>query len=119
MKESTLWLLHIIAALVLVIAIPIHMHNFSTLLRLLGAPGYELALSWEFVSSRARDIFYTVTYIALLGAATYHGMYGVRSIIYELTLSKSLERISSILCFLAGAGLFVFGTYVAIAALFL
>jgi hypothetical protein len=46
-------------------------------------------------------------------------MYGVRSIIYELSLSKSLERIGSILCFLAGAGLFVFGTYVAIAALFL
>ena len=119
MKESNLWFLHIVMALVLVIAIPIHLHNFSTLLRPVGAPGYELALSWEFVRSRARDIFYTITYTALLGAATYHGMYGVRSIVYELSLTKTYERLVSIICFLAGAGLFAFGAYVAIAALFL
>jgi succinate dehydrogenase / fumarate reductase membrane anchor subunit len=117
MKESTLWFLHTTTALVLVIAVPIHLHNFSTLLQPVGASGYELALSWEFVRSRARDIFYTITYTALLGAATFHGMYGVRSIIYELTLTKTLERLTSIICFLAGIALFSFGAYVAIAAL--
>jgi len=119
MKESTLWFLHIVGALVLVIAIAIHLHNFSTLLVPLGAPGYERALSWQFVSSRAREIFYTITYTALLGAATYHGMYGVRSMVYELSLTKTLERLVSVVCFLAGAGLFAFGAYVAIRALFL
>jgi succinate dehydrogenase hydrophobic anchor subunit len=119
MKESTLWFLQIVTALVLVIAIPIHLHNFSTLLRPIGAPGYALALSWEFVRSRAKDILYTITYTALLGAATYHGMYGVRSILYEFTLRKSYEQMVSIICLLAGAGLFTFGAYVAIRALFL
>ena len=119
MRESTLWFLHIVTALVLMIAIPIHLHNFSTLLGPVGAPGYELALSWEFIRSRAKDIFYTVTYTALLGAATYHGMYGVRSIIYELTLTKTYERLVSIICLIAGAVLFVYGAYVAVAALFL
>ena len=118
MKESTLWFLFIVMALVMMIAIPIHLHNFSTLLRPLGAPGYEQALSWEFVRARAKDLFYTITYTALLGAATYHGMYGVRSIVFELTLTKAYERLVSIICLIAGAGLFAFGTYVAVAALF-
>ena len=119
MRESTLWFVHIVMALVLVIVIPIHLHNFSTLLKPVGAPGYELALSWEFVRSRARDIFYTITYTALLGAATFHGMYGVRSIAYELSLTKTHDRLVSVVCFFAGIGLFAFGAYVAIAALFL
>jgi len=119
MKESTLWFLFIVMALVMIIAIPIHLHNFSTLLRPLGAPGYEQALSWEFVRARAKDLFYTTTYIALLGAATYHGMYGVRSIVYELAVTKTYERLVSIVCLIAGAGLFVFGAYVAVASLFL
>jgi succinate dehydrogenase hydrophobic anchor subunit len=117
MRESTLWFLHIITALVLITAIPIHLHNFSTLLASVGAPGYQLALSWELVRTRAKDIFYTLTYTMLLGAATFHGMYGIRSIVYELTLTKTLERLVSIICFFAGAGLFAFGAYVAIAAL--
>jgi succinate dehydrogenase hydrophobic anchor subunit len=119
MKESTLWFLFIVMALVMMIAIPIHLHNFSTLLRSLGAPGYEQALSWEFVRARAKDLFYTITYTALLGAATYHGMYGVRSIVFELTLTRTYERLVTIICLIAGTGLFAFGTYAAVTALFL
>lgn len=119
MKESTLWLLHIVTALVLVIAIPIHMHNFSTLLGPLGAPGYAKGLSWEFVQERARSIFYTGTYLTLLGAATYHGLYGVRSMLFELSLSRRLEQLVSVLTFLLGVGLFGFGAYAAIFALFI
>lgn len=117
MKESTLWLLHIATAMVLVIAIPIHMHNFSTLFAALGAPGYHEGLSWEAVEARARNLFYTGVYVALLGAATYHGMYGVRSMLFELSLSRRLEQTVSIVTFLLGVGLFGFGTYAAIAAL--
>ena len=33
-----------------------------------------------------------ITYILLLGAALYHGLYGLRTILFELTLSRALEK---------------------------
>ena len=54
-----------------------------------------------------------VTYILLLGAALFHGLYGLRSMLFELSLSKTTEKAIGGLCALAGIGLFIYGSYAA------
>ncbi|MCL2877424.1 MAG: hypothetical protein FWF13_01435 [Acidobacteria bacterium] len=55
-----------------------------------------------------------VVYIALLGTALFHGLYGLRSIFYELSLPKFLEKaVGKTLC-IAGIALFIYGSYVAV-----
>ena len=39
--------------------------------------------------SRDGKLFFTVTYILLLGVALYHGLYGLRTILFELTLKPA------------------------------
>ena len=55
-----------------------------------------------------------VTYILLLGAALFHGLYGLRSMLFELSLSKAMEKAIGGLLALAGFGLFIYGSYVAV-----
>ena len=55
-----------------------------------------------------------VTYILLLGAGLFHGLYGLRSIFYELSLSKALEKTIGGVLAAAGIALFLYGGYVAI-----
>jgi succinate dehydrogenase hydrophobic anchor subunit len=56
-----------------------------------------------------------ITYIVLLGSALFHGLYGLRSMLWELSLSKTLEKALGGLCLVAGLALFVYGSYVAVA----
>jgi succinate dehydrogenase hydrophobic anchor subunit len=56
-----------------------------------------------------------VTYILLLGAALFHGLYGLRSMLFELSFSRAVEKFIGGLCAVAGVVLFVYGSYAAIA----
>jgi len=55
------------------------------------------------------------SYIVLLGAALFHGLYGLRSMLFELSLSKAAEKVFGGLCAVAGFVLFFYGSYVALA----
>ncbi len=55
-----------------------------------------------------------ITYILLLGAALFHGLYGLRSMLFELSLSKGMEKAIGSVCAVAGIVLFIYGTYVAV-----
>lgn len=114
MKESTLWFLHIVTALVLIIVIPIHLSNFTSFL----SEGYFANLTWSHVAARGKQTFYAAVYMVFLGAALYHGMYGLRSMIFELTLSENQERAVSLACTIIGLIAFVYGAYAAIYAMF-
>lgn len=69
-------------------------------------------------NSQARDasLFFTVTYIGLLALALYHGFYGLRTIVLELTLKPAIERAVTLVLVIVGLGLLGFGTWAAIAA---
>jgi succinate dehydrogenase / fumarate reductase membrane anchor subunit len=60
-------------------------------------------------------LFFTVTYILLLGVALYHGLYGLRTILFELTLKPAVEKATTFVLLIAGLGLFGLGTWAAIA----
>jgi succinate dehydrogenase / fumarate reductase membrane anchor subunit len=70
------------------------------------------------VNSLFRDgqLFFTVTYILLLAVALYHGLYGLRTILFELTLQPALEKFVTLVLLVIGVGLFGLGAWAAVAA---
>jgi succinate dehydrogenase hydrophobic anchor subunit len=66
------------------------------------------------VFERSRQAVYMVTYILLLGTGLFHGLYGLRSIFFELSLSKALEKTIGGVLAVAGVALFLYGSYVAV-----
>jgi succinate dehydrogenase / fumarate reductase membrane anchor subunit len=64
---------------------------------------------------RDGKLFFTVTYILLLGVALYHGLYGLRTILFELTLKPVVEKAITFVFLVVGLGLFGLGTWAAIA----
>lgn len=117
MRESKLWFWHLIAGAVILILLAVHMAimHLDAILGFLGI-GYDKPDTFTSVAERAQQSLFMITYVLLLGAALYHGFYGTRTILFELSLSKSLERLINVVFVLAGVGLFVFGSYAAIAA---
>ena len=113
-RESTLWTWHLLAGAVIFVLLGLHM--FIMHLSGLGNGGGEDVISYSSVMERSRDVAYVVVYVLLLGVALYHGLYGLRKIIFELTISEGAERVISVLIVLAGVGLFVIGTYATITA---
>jgi succinate dehydrogenase / fumarate reductase membrane anchor subunit len=105
MKESTLWLLFLLAGILILVTLTIHMGvmHIDSLL------GIEDVLSYESAVARGKDIFYASVYTILLGAALYHGLYGLRTVLSELSLPRGLERIISWAFLLFGAVIFVYG----------
>ena len=117
MREPTLWIFHILAGIIILIFLGIHMGimHLDTILTSLGV-GYKNPLSWSSVLIRNKALFFTITYILLLGAALYHGFYGLRNILFELSLGKSAQKAVNWMLFFVGLFLFIYGGYAAIAA---
>lgn len=117
MRETKLWTWHLIAGVVLFVVLGTHMLVMH-LDEVLGREGGGAlgVLSFDSMTGRASNPLVAVFYILLLGAALYHGFYGLRTIVSELNLAKSAKSALSSVIVLVGALLFVYGTYTAIAA---
>jgi succinate dehydrogenase / fumarate reductase membrane anchor subunit len=116
MRESKLWSWHILTAVIILILLGLHMGimHLSTILNALGiGPGESVHSASVF--HRSQQIFFMITYILLLGTALFHGLYGLRSMLFELSLSKTTEKTIGGLFAVVGVCLFVYGSYVAIA----
>ena len=113
MRESTLWLLQISTAIVLVVAVTVHLASFTSFV----GPGRTEGLEFPVVKSRVVNPLYTVMYILFLGAGFYHGIYGVRTIISELLPNRSLRRFLVAILVVAGLAFFGWGTYTVLVAL--
>jgi succinate dehydrogenase hydrophobic anchor subunit len=118
MRDRTLWTWHILAGVVILVFLALHM----TIMHLNGTfPTFENhfggeAESWQNVAWRMKGLFFPVTYVVLLGAALYHGLYGLRNILFELNPGAGLRTTVNVVFTLAGLGLFVFGAWAAIAS---
>ena len=110
MRESTLWLFHLLAGAVLLTVLGIH-YGVMHLSTLFGID-HATVLSFSSVSGRSGMLFYLAVYLVLLPAGLYHGLYGLRSLIFELSFIGPVLRqwISRILV-LSGFGFFIFGAY--------
>jgi succinate dehydrogenase / fumarate reductase membrane anchor subunit len=114
MRDQRWWTWHVAAGLVVLVFLGLHMATMhvDTILGLFNRPGTE-AIEWSNVADRARSAFYMVTYVVLLGAALFHGLYGLRNILFELNPGPALKRGLGILLVLVGLGLFGLGTWAA------
>ncbi len=116
MRESKLWFWHILTAVIILVLLGLHMGimHLGAILAAVGLGSAEPTKAAE-VFRRSRQIFFMVTYILLLGSALFHGLYGLRSMLFELSLSKSIQKAIGGLCAVAGVVLFIYGSYAAIA----
>jgi len=115
MRESRLWFWHILSAVVILVLLGVHMGtmHLGAILSSIGIGSGDPVQSAE-VFHRSQQLLYMVTYILLLGAALFHGLYGLRSMLFELSLSKAMEKAIGSVCAVAGIALFVYGSYAAI-----
>ena len=115
MRESKLWFWHILSGVVILVLLGIHMGimHLGAIWSALGIGSADPTKSAE-VFRRSETFIFMITYIVLLGAALFHGLYGLRSMLFELSLSKTLEKAIGGLCAVAGIALFIYGSYVAV-----
>jgi succinate dehydrogenase / fumarate reductase membrane anchor subunit len=118
MRDRTLWTWHIFAGVVILVFLGLHMtimHLSGTLPTFNNPFGGEPE-SWQNVAARAKSLFFTVTYVVLLGAALFHGLYGLRNILLELNPGAGLRKAINLTLSAVGLALFAFGAWAAIAA---
>ena len=119
MRHSRLWTWHILAGLVILVLLGLHMviMHLDEILPLAGLnPAGGEAIDWANVVARGKMVFFMVTYIILLGAALFHGLYGLNTIVAETNTASGLKRFTAAALTVLGVALFVVGTYAAIAA---
>ena len=116
MRETKYWTWHMAAGVVIFFVLGLHMLIMHTGgITHLFAPSAGEAVSKANSLFRDGRLFFTVTYILLLGVALYHGLYGLRTILFELTLKPAVEKAISFVLLLVGLGLFGLGTWATIA----
>jgi succinate dehydrogenase / fumarate reductase membrane anchor subunit len=118
MGETKLWTWHLIAGVVILALLGLHMltmHVGELTGLFVANPAVEPTAP---TNSMARDshISFCVGYILLLGVALYHGLYGLRNMLFELTLPQGVEKVLTALLVVIGLGLFSLGTWAAIAS---
>ncbi len=118
MRETKLWTWHMAAGVLILVLLGVHM----TTMHLGGITGLFVANPAEEpvarANSEARDanLALTVGYLLLLGAGLYHGLYGLRTMLFELTFKPALEKTISFVLLILGLGLFGLGTWAALTA---
>lgn len=114
MRDQRLWTWHLLAGAVILVFLGLHMAvmHLDALLGLFNPAGGH-PIDWANVAGRARMGFFTFSYVVLLGAALFHGLYGLRNILHELGLGCGAARMTTALLTLVGIGLFVFGAWAA------
>lgn len=119
MRESMFWFWHLMAAIVILIVLSIHfgVMHLEGILQAFGIMSAGDVLSYAEVLVRAKTVAYLVIYLLLMWFALYHGFYGLRSIIVEMSdkMSKAGEIVVGWSIFLFGLGLAIYGSYVIIA----
>lgn len=74
-------------------------------------PAAGEAIDWENLIARGRLFIFTAMYILLLATALYHGLYGFRTILFEIGFTRGLQRFINIIFILAGISLFTLGCW--------
>ena len=117
MRETKYWTWHMAAGVVILFLLGLHMliMHVGGVTHLFAPHGGE-AISRENSLFRDGHLFFTVTYILLLAVALYHGLYGLRTILFELTLKPAIEKAITLFLLVVGLGLLGLGTWGALAA---
>jgi succinate dehydrogenase hydrophobic anchor subunit len=120
MRETAFWTWHMLAGVLILILLSLHMIIMHLdiiigwFLPMGGSP-----VSWENVFARSKSVFFVVIYTLLLGAGLYHGLYGFRTILFELSPPAGIKATINIAFWCVGLLLFCIGTYANIAVKFI
>jgi succinate dehydrogenase / fumarate reductase membrane anchor subunit len=114
MRETKYWTWHMAAGVAIFFLLGLHMliMHLGGITHLFAPNGGE-AISKENSLYRDGSVFFLTTYVLLLGVALYHGLYGLRTILFELTLKPVVEKTITVLLLVVGLGLFGLGTWAA------
>jgi succinate dehydrogenase / fumarate reductase membrane anchor subunit len=117
MHETKYWTWHMAAGVLIAFLLGQHMliMHAGGVTHMFAPHGGE-AVSKSNSLFRDGRLFFTLTYILLLGAALYHGLYGLRTMLFELTLKPAGEKVVSLGLLVVGLGFFSLGAWAAIAA---
>jgi succinate dehydrogenase / fumarate reductase membrane anchor subunit len=117
MRDQKLWTWHVLAGLVIAVFLGLHMTvmHLEVIVGIFNPAGGH-PIDWANVVARGKTLFFPVSYVVLLGAALFHGLYGTRNILFELNPPPLLKKAIGVLLLLIGVGLFVLGTWAAVAS---
>ncbi len=115
MRDQRLWTWHLIAGVIILVFLGLHMAvmHLNTLLGPFNVAADKAPVDWDNVIARSREAFFAVSYIVLLGAALFHGLYGLRNILFELGPGPGLKKALTAILLLLGVGLFGYGAWAA------
>lgn len=118
MRETKLWTWFMLSGLVLLLLLGMHMLITHTgeVTGIFVANGHEEAVSKANSQARDAKAFFPYFFVLMLAAGLFHGLYGLRTILFELTLKPALERTISVAFLVFGIGLFSLGTWAAFTA---
>ncbi len=118
MRDRSLWTWHILAGLVILVFLGLHMviMHLGPTVSVFNADSRVAASDWANVAVRMKSLFFAITYVVLLGAALYHGLYGLRNVLFELNPGAGVRATVNAGFLLVGLALFAFGTWAALAA---
>jgi len=118
MRDSKLWTWHMLAGLVIFVLLGLHMTimHLDTIVGIFN-PEDGLPIDWGNVAARGKSLFFAVSYVILLGAALFHGLYGLRNVLLELNPPRGVQTAITTLLVAGGLALFVLGTWAAVAGL--
>ncbi len=114
MRDQGLWTWHLVAGVVILLLLGLHMAvmHLDAIVRVFNpAPGEPI--DWANVTARGKSVFFLVNYVLLLGAALFHGLYGLRNILFELNPAGGVKKALNAVFLVAGLALFVFGSWAA------
>ena len=94
MRATYLWLLQLVTGTAIAVLLGGHLlsMHLRVILRFFGVSAAELT-SWGAIIGQASQGIWIYLYMVLLALLLYHGLYGLRNIILELTPSVKTERI--------------------------
>ena len=115
MKDQGLWTWHVAAGVVILVFLALHMGvmHLEAVLGFPFSPAGGHPIDWANVVARAKSAFFAVTYVILLAAALFHGLYGARNILFELGPGPALKKAANGVFLVGGLALFVLGTWAA------
>jgi succinate dehydrogenase hydrophobic anchor subunit len=117
MREVHLKILQYTTGIVILFLLAIHLvlMHLDDILKVFGRVAGDMT-TWGSVSERAASTGWLVFYIVFLAVAIYHGLYGLRVIISEFSLSPAAISLLNWILTIFGIGLFAYAAYIPISA---
>lgn len=116
MRDQGLWFWHVAAGVAILVLAGLHMGimHLDVILGI-GNPAGGHPIDWANVVARGKSVAFLLSYVFLLGAGLFHGLYGLRNILFELTAARGVRVLCNVILVLLGLALFVLGTWAAVA----